>query len=110
MLRNRLLWRPVVISRNPSVCQPLLAMLRQHLPSVERAVIPEFDSAKVLDFVKSANANVCFVDLSTDELRALSLLRDLSSKELTLIVLHDVTDSGLMLRALRCGAQREKPN
>jgi pilus assembly protein CpaE len=104
VLRNTLFWRPVVISRNPAVCEPLLAMLRQHLPSVERAVIPDFDSTKVLDFVKSVDANVCFIDVSTDELRALSLVRDLSSKELTLIVLHDVTDSGLMLRALRCGA------
>ena len=47
---------------------------------------------------------MCFIDLSTDELRGLSLLRELSSKELTLILLHSVTDSGLILRALRCGA------
>ena len=106
MVRNRLLWRPVVISRNPSVYEPVLAMLRRHVPlaPVDRVVIREFDSARVLDFVQSAGANVCFIDVSTDELRGLSLLRELSSKELTLIVLHNVTDSGLILRALRCGA------
>jgi pilus assembly protein CpaE len=42
--------------------------------------------------------------VSADESRALALVRELASKELTLIVVHSVNDSGLILRCLRCGA------
>src|SRR4051794_31330322 len=101
--QNEFSWRPVVISPNAALRKPLLDVLIERCP--ERAVMSDYPTeSAVLEFVNAKHANVCFVDVSTDESRALALVRVLASTELTIIALHTAADSGLILRCLRCGA------
>src|SRR5947209_3908931 len=105
MLDKRVFWRPLLISPNSSIRKPLIEGLCKRLPPSEHTVLSEYQSAdRVLELVSTMNANLCLVDVSTDECRALALVRELTAKELTVVVLHTSDDSGLILRCLRCGA------
>src|SRR4051794_2143556 len=95
--QNELSWRPVVISPNSAIRKSLLNVLIERCP--ERALISDYPTeGEVLECVKSKSANVCFLDVSTDESRALLLIRTLASTGITIVAVHTGSDSGLILR------------
>lgn len=103
MTQNEFSWRPLVISPNAAIRKSLLNVLVERCP--ERAVMNDYPAeAEILECVQAKHANVCFIDVSTDESRALLLIRTLASSEATIVALHIGSDSGLILRCLRCGA------
>src|SRR5690242_20985289 len=102
MTENEFAWRPIVISPNATIRKSLLAVLKERCP--DRTVISEYAAeAAVLEFMDTKRANVCFVDVCTDESRALGLIRELASTGLTIVAFHSGTEPGLILRCLRCG-------
>lgn len=97
-------WRPLVLSANSALRTSLLNVLRHRIPVPENQAVSQFGNIQtILDLVKTYEANVCFIDVSTDEDQAQALIRELSARDLTVIALHTHSDSEVILRCIRCG-------
>ena len=96
-------WRPLVVCPDPALGRRILAALSElglsNVPHV--AEYPR--SGAVAALAAENHANICFVDLLSNEEHALLLVAE-AAVEMTVVSLHPQHDAELILRALRRGA------
>jgi len=96
-------WRPLVVCPDPELTRRMLNVLRDlGLPDIPH--IPEYPrTGSMAALGAEYHANICFVDLLTNEEHALLLVAE-AAVEMAVVSLHPHHDAELILRALRRGA------
>src|SRR5436305_10288533 len=103
-MTSELFWRPVVVSARSETRNAVVETLRSRTRVSKDSAYSEFGpSDSLLDRVVSQNANICFIDVTGEENRALELARKLADQNITVVALHTVSDADLILRCLRAG-------
>lgn len=99
-------WRALLISPSRGMRTELLPLLAQLLPQMPVLELETYPTRPVLAEVVADRApNLCFLDVSSDPDRGLSLIADLLEVEKSMQVIVLMTSRGLdLLRFLRMGA------
>jgi pilus assembly protein CpaE len=105
VLQDEVCWRPVVVSVNPLLRSSLLETLCSRMALPEDRVFSEYPKLhRILACAQANDANLCFIDISSDEEQALRLVRDLAmTRPLTVVALHTDMSADRMLRCVRSG-------
>lgn len=100
-------WKALLICPNRSVTQELLPLLTEQLPRMPVFEMQDYPVRQVVAELSGSQApNICFLDLTADRERALSLIGELLAVEarIRIVVLLASKDPNLILRAMRQGA------
>ena len=100
-------WRTLIVSANRRAISDLVPLLAQLLPNAPRAEVPEYPNRRdLVEIVKAASPNLCFLDTITNVDSAMTVMTDLLNVEpaLKVVVLLAANDPDLILRCLRQGA------
>lgn len=100
-------WKALLVSPDRGLIGDLMALLTQQVPRLAVFEMQSYPSRQVLLQLAGPQApNICFLDLSADRDRALSLVGELLSLEpkMNIVVLLGSKDPELILRSMRQGA------
>jgi pilus assembly protein CpaE len=100
-------WNALFIGPNPQTSRDLTPFLSRFLPTFSKKEIEGYPARhQISELFSSQTVNLCFVDVASDQERALSLIPDVLRVEpkLPIIALLAGNDPQLILRCLRQGA------
>lgn len=105
MPQSEVCWRPIVVSANLLLQSSLLETLRLRIALPDDRVFSEYqEGSRILACAQANDVNLCFIDVSSDENRALRLVRELAAvRSLTIVALHNGMDADCLLRCVRNG-------
>lgn len=109
-MRSDLFWHPVVVSHPSESRNVLVEALRRRTHIPDSCLRCEYSQPEsVIEWIQSQNANICFLDITDQQDRALELARKLADQDITVVALHAAGDADSMLRCLRAGVHEFLP-
>ena len=105
--RQYVQWRVLSICPNQTLSKDLGTMIAENLPFAPFADIKEYPARiDLAEMVPAQKPNIAFVDVSTNEEWAASIVSDLSSidPKLVIVAVHSANNPDFILRCMRMGS------